>query len=235
VEQEISENKGFFQHEATAGNAGKCRLSVLGVLQVVGSNPAAPTKNTVDSLTFFPRDSDVILTRGSYAVPSSPPARDCWRTLAPLAIFLVQRSFLVGVGQAARDIGELGAGLLGFGRAAGAGIHALDVSGNAGDLGDLAERDGDSFASAGLADLRAQQALSKPLDLRCHVGRPAYPVNRVATFENPDCVIRPRAFYVPYSAEWFVTRNALYPYLRSKHVPRRFPCSLCGRSDEAAA
>ena len=36
-----------------------------------------------------------------------------------------------------------------------------------------------------------QKALSKLLDFRCHVGRAAYPINRVATFENPDCVIRP--------------------------------------------
>jgi hypothetical protein len=60
--------------EETTGNGN----DQIWVLQVVGSNPAAPTKNTVDSLTFFPRDSDVILTRGSYAVPSSPAGRESW-------------------------------------------------------------------------------------------------------------------------------------------------------------
>ncbi|MDB5609749.1 MAG: hypothetical protein JWP25_6649 [Bradyrhizobium sp.] len=38
------------------------------VLQVVGSNPAAPTKNTVDSFTFFPRDSDTRFLRCSVVV-----------------------------------------------------------------------------------------------------------------------------------------------------------------------
>jgi hypothetical protein len=37
----------------------------------------------------------------------------------------------------------------------------------------------------------AQKTLPKLLDFRCHVRRAAYPVNRVAAFENPDCVIRP--------------------------------------------
>ncbi len=61
------------QLQDTLGNV----ANQLWVLQVVGSNPAAPTKNTVESLNLFPRDSDAILTRGSYPVlPSSPAARD---------------------------------------------------------------------------------------------------------------------------------------------------------------
>ena len=76
------------------------------------------------------------------------------------------------------------------------------------------------------------QALLKSFHFRGHVGNPAYPVGRVATFEDPDFVIRLRALRVPHSAERFVTRNALHAYLCRKHVLRRFPCGLCRRSDQ---
>ena len=79
------------------------------------------------------------------------------------------------------------------------------------------------------------QALSKSFHLCRHVGKAAYPIGRVATFENPNCVIRLRALRVPHSADWFVTGNALHAYLCREHVPRRFPCGLCRRSDQATA
>jgi len=80
-----------------------------------------------------------------------------------------------------------------------------------------------------------QKGLLKLLNFRRHVGSAAYPIGGVATFENPDCVIGLRALCVPHCAEWFVTRNALHPYLCREHVPRRLPCRLCRRSDQATA
>jgi hypothetical protein len=55
----------------------------------------------------------------------------------------------------------------------------------------------------------------------------AYPINRVATFENPNCVVRPGAFCVPHSADWFFAPNALHPYPGGKHVPRGDPPAAC--------
>src|ERR1700722_1588900 len=80
-----------------------------------------------------------------------------------------------------------------------------------------------------------QKGLLKLLNFRRHVGSAAYPIGGAATFENPDCVIGLRAFCVPRSAEWFVTRNALHPCLCREHVPRHLPCRLCRRSDQANA
>jgi hypothetical protein len=79
------------------------------------------------------------------------------------------------------------------------------------------------------------QALSNSFHLRRHVGKAAYPVGRVAAFENPNFVIRLRALRVPHSAEWFVTGNALQAYLCREHVLRRFACGLRRISDQATA
>jgi hypothetical protein len=79
------------------------------------------------------------------------------------------------------------------------------------------------------------QALLKSFHLRRHVGKAAYAIGRVATFENPDFVIRLRALRVPHSAEWFVTGNALHENLCCQHVLRRFARGLCRRFDQATA
>jgi hypothetical protein len=60
----------------------------LWVLQVVGSNPAAPTNYLFDLSIFFESGSDAVLTLSSYDVPPSFSARDWWRAIATSAIFL---------------------------------------------------------------------------------------------------------------------------------------------------
>jgi hypothetical protein len=77
------------------------------------------------------------------------------------------------------------------------------------------------------------ETLLQSFHFRYHVGHPAYPVGRIAAFENPDIVIRLRALRVPQSAERRVTSNALQAYLRREHVRRRFVGGLCRRSGQA--
>lgn len=67
---------------------------------------------------------------------------------------------------------------------------------------------------------------SKDLHLCCHVGKAADPIGRIATFENPDVMIRLRALCVLVGAERFVTRKALHAYLRREHALRRFAGAL---------
>lgn len=68
-----------------------------------------------------------------------------------------------------------------------------------------------------------------------HIREAAYPVCRVAAFENPDRVIRLRTLRVLCYAERFVASKTLRPYLGCEHGLRRILCSLCGESRKATA